>query len=84
MPPVARRERRAGAAGREAGRGELEVDLVRNGVGAANLAPGRGVLDHDVVDGVAAHVVVAAQVGAGAEQATQGPVVEAGERFRER
>ncbi len=84
VPTVARREGGASAAGRESRGRELEVDAVGHRVGATNLAPRGGILDHDVLDRMAADVVVSPQVRAGAEQATQSSVVETGKRFGER
>jgi hypothetical protein len=69
VPPVARRESRARTAGGEAGRRKLQRDLIGLDVRAADLPASAGIFDDDVVDGVTAHVIVAAQIGARAEQA---------------
>jgi hypothetical protein len=43
-----------------------------------------GVLDHDVLDGVAANVVVTAKIRACSQEPPQGAVIECGECFGER
>jgi hypothetical protein len=77
-------ESRARALGREARRGDQELDSVRLGLGPADL-PSRGELLHlDVVDRAAADVVITAEKRSRAEEAAQGAVVELAQRFRER
>ena len=78
------RKRRTGALRREAGRRELELDVVRLGLGAADVAAGRRVSDLDFVDGVAPDVIVPAEKRACAEEPTQRSVVERGDRVRKR
>jgi hypothetical protein len=78
------RKRRTGALRREAGRRELELNVVRLGLGAAHVAAGRRVADLDFVDGVAPDVIVAAEKRACAEEPTQRSVVERGDRVRKR
>jgi hypothetical protein len=73
----------AGAGGGEPGRRELELDVVGHGLGAADLAPRRGVGHGDSVDGVPPNVVVAAKKCARAKQPPQCAVVERRDRFRE-
>ncbi len=81
--PVDLRKGRARALRRDAGRRELDRDLVGVGLGAADLTLRRRLLDLDVLDRVTAHVVVAAQESAGSEQSAQRSVVERRDRFRE-
>ncbi len=64
-------------------RRELDAHVVRLGLGAAHLTLRRRGVDLHVVDRVTAHVVVAAQECASAEQATERAIVERRDRFRE-
>jgi hypothetical protein len=77
------RERGARALGVEAVGDQAEPYPVRLGLGPANDAARGGLFDLRVRDGPPAYVVVPAKEGPGAEEATEGTVVECGERFRE-
>jgi len=84
MAAVARSERRARTARRETAGRKLERDLVGIRIGPAHVAPSPRVLDDDVLDRVPPDVVVAAEVGTGAEQTPQRAIVQSGQCFGER
>ena len=82
--PVDLRKSRTSALRREPRRRELELNVVRLCLGAANVTARSRVADLDLIDRVPAHVVVTSKEGSGAEQAAQRSVVERGDRVRER
>jgi hypothetical protein len=65
-------------------RSKLKRHLVGIGFCAANVAPRAAAVDDNVLDRVPAHVIVAAQVRAGAEQAPKGAIVERRQCFGKR
>src|SRR5947208_1491186 len=64
--PVDLRKSRTAALRREPARRELQLNVVRLGLGTANVTARRRVADLDLVDGVASHVIVATEEGPGA------------------
>ena len=82
--PVDLGKSRTSALRREPRRRELELNVVRLCLGAADVTARSRVADLDLIDRVPAHVVVTSKEGSGAEQAAQRSVVERGDRVRER